>query len=94
VTVDRGVVLPRRGGSADVAVSFFLNRTTSTGAASTYADKSGLFFDRSMWQLAYLKKPANTNLPPDGSGVKGFIDAVAILKCLNPRGQIKVQPSS
>lgn len=81
-------------GTADVAVSHFLTRTTSTGAAGTYSTKNGVFLDMNMWECAYMKKPANTNLALDGSGRKGFVDAVAILKCLNPLGQVSVECSS
>jgi hypothetical protein len=81
-------------GTVDLIESHFLTRTTSTGAEGTYSAQSGAFLDLAMWQVAYLQKPANTNLAPDGSGKKGFVDAVAILKCLNSLGQVKVQPSS
>lgn len=81
-------------GTADLVVSHYLTRTTSTGAAGTYGSKNGVFLDMSMWDVAYMQKPANTNLAPDGSGKKGFIDAVAILRCFNPLGQVKVQCSS
>ncbi len=72
----------------------FLAVTTSTGAASAYTPKSGYFLNMEMWEVAYLMKPANTNLSPDGSGTKGFIDAVLGLKCFNPRGQMKVYSNS
>jgi len=81
-------------GSATLAVNYFIDRDTTSGAANTYADKNGLFLDMRMWELAYYKKPANTNLAPDGSGKKGFVDAIALLRCLNPLGQVKVEVSS
>lgn len=80
-------------GRAKIGLSSFLNRTTSTGAAATVSG-NGVFLDLRMWQLCYLQKPANTNLAADGSGKKGFVDAVAIVKCLNPLGQCKVQCAS
>jgi hypothetical protein len=72
----------------------FLAYTGSTGAASAYSPKSGVFLNLDMWELAWLKSPANTNLAADGSGVNGFIDAVGGLKCFNPRGQMKVYSNS
>jgi hypothetical protein len=72
----------------------FLAVTSSTGAASAYTPKSGAFLNMDMWELGWLKNPANTNLSPDGSGEKGFIDAVAGLKCFNPKGQMKVYANS
>jgi len=80
-------------GKARLHLSSYLFRTTATGAEHANSNKMGLFLDRSMWQKAWMMKPANTNLAPDGSGKKGFVDAVGILKCLNPLGQVKVEVS-
>jgi hypothetical protein len=66
-------------------------RTTSTGAAG--AGKYGLFLSRKQWDLGYMAKPANTNLAADGSGPKGFIDAFATMRCLNPLGQMAIAAS-
>ena len=72
----------------------FILCTTSTGAASASTPKSGIFLNMSQWDIGYMQKPANTNLAPDGSGKKGYIDAVAILRCLNPLGQIHNQSAT
>lgn len=72
----------------------FIGYTTSTGAATAYSPKSGVFLNMEMWELAWLKNPANTNLAADGSGTKGFIDAVCGLKCFNPKGSVKVYSNS
>ena len=81
-------------GEVRVQLTSFLGVTTSTGAASAYTPKSGVFLNRRMWALAYMQKPANTNLAPDGSGKKGFVDAVLGLKCFNPRGECAVIANS
>jgi hypothetical protein len=81
-------------GDVRLHVNPFLAVTTSTGAASAYTPKSGVLLNMDLWELAWLKKPANTNLAADGSGTKGFIDAVAGLKCFNPRGQVKIYANS
>lgn len=81
-------------GKCDLTVSYFIDRDTATGGANTYALKNGLFLDMSMWDLCYYLAPANTNLTADGSGKKGYIDAVALLRCFNPLGQVKVECSS
>ena len=81
-------------GEASLITTTFLGVDTSTGAASAYTPKSGVFIDPKQWELAYLQKPALTTLPPDGSGKKGYADAVAILKCLNPLGQISLYSNS
>lgn len=87
-------VLVFSAGSVTLAVSHHVGRTTSTGAKGTYSDKSGVFLDKSMWDVGYMQKPSNTNLAEDGSGPHGFIDAFAGLRCKNPLGQVKVAPTS
>lgn len=81
-------------GSVRLQTSYFLFNNVATGAAGANSSNGGLFIDRKMWNLGYLQKPANTNLPPDGSGKKGFVDAIVLLRCLNPLGQIKVVPTA
>jgi len=68
--------------------------TAATGAATAYTDKSGFAIAREQWQKAWMLKPANTNLPADGSGKKGFIDGVLVTKCLNPLGQLVWESNS
>jgi hypothetical protein len=81
-------------GRVKVVPSFYLACNEADGADTEYTPRSGVFLDMDMWELAWLKSPANTNLAADGSGVNGFIDAVAGLKCFNPRGQGKVYSNS
>lgn len=80
-------------GEATLMLSEFIKRTTSTGAVNALPG-AGYFIDPSMWDLCYMEKPANTNLPVDGSGKRGYIDAVAILRCFNPLGQVHIAPTS
>jgi hypothetical protein len=81
-------------GEASMILSEFIARDTATGTASATSGKKGYFVDTSMWDLAYMDKPANTNLSPDGSGTRGFIDAVAVLRCYNPLGQVHIKSAS
>jgi hypothetical protein len=81
-------------GKAKVMTTTRLAIDASTGAATAYSPKSAVFIDPKMWQWCWLDKPANTNLAPDGSGKKGFIDGVGILKCWNPKGQIRLYSNS
>lgn len=81
-------------GEASLMLSEFVKRTTSDGTASATSRKCGYFIDPSMWDLAYMDKIANTNLPADGSGTRGFVDAVAVLRCFNPLGQVHVNCAS
>lgn len=74
-------------GTLNIGTTTFNRVDTSTGSATAYTTGSGLFLDLAMWDIAYLQRPANTTLPPDGSGKRGFIDAVWVLRCKNPLGQ-------
>lgn len=83
-------------GTVRTHLSTFLAVTTSTGAATAYSPCSGLGLDLSQWDIGYMAngKPANVNLPPDGSGKRGFVEAFAGLRCRNNRGQIKILSNS
>lgn len=77
-------------GKAKLMTTPRLYTSESTGEATAYSPKSAAFIDPAMWEFCWLDKPANTNLAPDGSGKKGFVDGVGILKCLNPKGQFRL----
>lgn len=81
-------------GEVRLHIAHLIDYNTSTGAAGSLSSKTGAFLDKSMWDVGYMAKPANTNLAEDGSGPKGFVDAFAVNRCKNPLGQVKVQPSS
>lgn len=92
-TFERKVDLLRFSyGDVRTHLSTFIALTTSTGAASSYTAYSGFGIDLRQWDLAYMAngKPANVNLPPDGSGKRGYVEALCGLRCLNPRGQINI----
>lgn len=80
-------------GEASLMLSEFIDRDTSDGSADSVAG-NGYFIDPKMWDLCYMSKPANTNLPPDGSGKRGYIDAVGIVRCFNPQAQLIVDCAS
>ena len=79
-------------GEVRTHLSTFIGVTTSTGAATSYTPYSGFGIDTRQWDMAFMAngKPANVNLPPDGSGKRGYVEALAGLRCRNNRGQIKV----
>jgi hypothetical protein len=81
-------------GEASLVLSEFVARDTSDGAVTATSRKKGYFVDTSMWDIGYMEKPANTNLSPDGSGIRGYIDAVAVLRCYNPLGQVHIKSAS
>lgn len=86
------MVIDTDGGIARVHISHFVAVDTSTGAATAYSPFSGFGIDRSQWAWEWVKgkAPANTNLPADGSGDRGFVDAVGRLWSKNPLGQISI----
>ncbi len=81
-------------GKATLITSTFLDYTAATGAPSAVTDGTGFFFDPSMFDMGWMKPIANTNLAPDGSGVRGYIDGVGMLRCRNALGQIVIRPSA
>jgi hypothetical protein len=81
-------------GVASMILDPFVAVTTSTGVKSASTPLSGVFLDMDMWDLGYLQDPSNTNLPVDGSGKKGFVDAIVALRCLSPLGQCAVLTNS
>jgi hypothetical protein len=80
-------------GTASLITSTFLD-LNADGSAGTYSDTSGFFLDPRMWEIGYLKPIANTNLPADGSGVRGYVDAVWMLRCKNALAQPVIRPTS
>ena len=81
-------------GKCAIQLDPYILCTTSTGAATASTPKSGIFLNMDQWDVGYMMKAANTNLAPDGSGKRGFIDAVALLRCKNPLGQVMCQCAS
>lgn len=82
-------------GEVRVHLSTFIYKGTD-GADSAYTHKSGVFLDMDMWACAFLgnRRPRMVELPDLGGGPRGFSDAIAVLKCFNPLGQLKVQTNS
>jgi len=76
-------------GTVDLMKSSFLLTDETTGAASAYTPRSGLFLDMDMWQLAYTRKPRIVPLEDRGGGPRAIVDAMFALICLNPLGHGK-----
>ncbi len=70
----------------ELFLSSFLYTTSTTGAASAYTDKSGVFLDMDMAALHYMRLPRTKPLPYDGSGYKAICDAIALHVIDNPLG--------
>tara|TARA_R110000824_G_scaffold107488_1_gene253796 strand:- start:4664 stop:5671 length:1008 start_codon:yes stop_codon:yes gene_type:complete len=81
-------------GSLRNLVSYFILCDEADGANSLKTPRSGLLFDRDMWELAYMQNPHHFEQEDKGAGPRGFHDAVYMLKCLNPLGQGTIQISS
>lgn len=62
----------------------------ATGLDSIYTPRSGAFIDLAMWELCWYEAPAAYELPKQSGGDRGYSDAVYLLKCLNPLGQVSV----
>lgn len=57
------------------------------GSASDRTHRALLGLDLSMWRLAFMRKPRMVDMQDMGGGPRGFADAIAILKAMNPLGQ-------
>ena len=62
------------------------------GSDSDYTHRSGAFLDMNMWSIGFLgdRRPRMVELPDLGGGPRGFSDCIAVVKCLNPLGQVVV----
>lgn len=89
---DRVMLVDFDFGTCRVHLSPFIAWDTSTGLATSYSPLSGFGIDKGQWSWEWLKGkvPANTNLPEDGSGSRGYVDAVGRLWSKNPQGQISI----
>jgi hypothetical protein len=79
----------------DLMVSSFLlysSSTTAEESASTH--KSGLFVVKDMWSFDYMRAPRVVKLPYLGGGHKAIVDAIFMLRCLNPLGQFSAKIAS
>lgn len=81
-------------GSVMTAASWNIARNIASGAATNFTSRSGVFVDLSMWELAWLDEPGTFENPDLGGGPRGWHEAVAMLKCLNPLGQFRVYASA
>lgn len=74
--------------SIDLMVSFFLRYTQAKKAVPTAGShKSGYFLVKDMWTLDYIRAPRVWKKPYDGGGHAAVVDAIFMLRCLNPLGQ-------
>lgn len=63
---------------------------SATGLDSIYTSRSGAFIDLSMWELCWYDAPSAYELPKQSGGDRGYTDAVYLLKCKNPLGQVSI----
>lgn len=64
--------------------------TTAAGLAKN--QQSGLVLDPDMLQLAYNERPNFRAFEDQGGGPRGLVEAIWMLRCLNPKGMGKVDP--
>ncbi len=74
-------------GSVKAIPNWYILCNKTTGAATAYTQRSGVFMDNSMWELCFLDAPASYLEPPKSGGPRGYHDAVYILRGKNPLGQ-------
>ena len=81
------------GGTVDLHPTNWLFRNAD-GSASDATYKSGVFLQMDMWKLSYVRKPRVVKLDYKGGGEKRIVDAIYMLKCLNPLGQLMAKCTS
>lgn len=81
-------------GEVRVHLNTYLLYTMSTGAASSYSPKSGVFLDLSKWELRTLQKPTLFDLEDQGGGPRGFMQTIVALACKNPLAQFVVNTAT
>jgi len=81
-------------GRAMLITSPFLACTIGTGAISAYSPNTGIFVDPALWDDATMSPIASEDLPVDGSGPRGFVEAFKGLRPRNPLGQGLVYTNS
>jgi hypothetical protein len=68
--------------------------TEGTGARSDYSARSGVGIDLRMWDLAFMQEVTNWEEPRKSGGRRGYHDAVYVLRCRMPAGQIMVKTNT
>jgi len=81
-------------GTVTTIPNFNLAHDITTGAATAYSSRSGLFVDPRMWNLGFMQGYEAATLPNLGGGPRGFIDVIYLLRCLNALGQFRVLTNS
>lgn len=66
----------------------------AAGAATDYTTRSGLFLDLEVWKKRYMQQVKEFELTDGGGGRRGYADAILMLKCGCPAGQVAVYSSS
>ena len=77
-------------GRIGLVMSFFNNNLTGTTIEQQY---SGYFLHQNMWGLAWHQKPTWHRKAYQGGSHEAFCEGVFMLKCLNPVGEAKYQPT-
>lgn len=62
----------------------------ATGAKSAYSDMSGALLDMDAWRIAFNLELRAVPLPNLGGGQRGGYEAICMLKCRMPAGQVRL----
>ena len=71
-------------------LSNYLACDPTTGLNTDESTRSGALVDLDMYELCWLQKPQDNELPDLGGGRRGMHDAVLMAKMLNPLGQGRI----
>lgn len=78
-------------GPIDLVISWF---NVSLGGNAIERAYSGFFLHQKMWKLRWNQKPIWRRLEYKGGSHDAFCEAIAMLVCLNPKGEAKYQPTT
>ncbi len=96
---DRSIInvidkLTMDAGTVDLMLSSYLATDESTGAATDYTTRSGLFINPKLWEMRYTRMPRIRDLEDRGGGPRALMDAIAAFLCKNPLGEVVVYTDS
>lgn len=66
----------------------------AAGAKTDFSSRSGIFMDLEVWKKRYMQHVKEFSLPDGGGGKRGYADAILMLKCGCPAGQLAVYTDS
>jgi len=81
-------------GEIDLHLASFAWTDPDTGDDTNYTHRSGIFVEMNMLGLAWTRMPRVVKLEYQGGGYKAIVDAIFMMMCDNPLGQMAVKSNS